>query len=194
MIQIFKAHFDIIQTIISITNSFIVKLTASLSVFSMGHSWVKLIIINCKLNINYKFVIPSRSAGVVQGMVTGMRGLCNGLGPAMFGVIFYLFHVDLNDEHSKVRTIESGEMVDSKYIRNETLAAAHDIYGQFMPGPPFVFGALMVVVAILVAAFIPTQEGDAEAMRRASGRRKSSDLFLFRLEEAFGIVTRLEFY
>lgn len=28
--------------------------------------------------------------GVVQGMVTGMRGLCNGLGPAMFGIIFYL--------------------------------------------------------------------------------------------------------
>lgn len=34
--------------------------------------------------------------GLVQGMVTGMRGLCNGLGPAMFGIIFYLFHVDLN--------------------------------------------------------------------------------------------------
>lgn len=36
--------------------------------------------------------------GLVQGMVTGMRGLCNGLGPAMFGIIFYLFHVDLNDD------------------------------------------------------------------------------------------------
>jgi hypothetical protein len=36
--------------------------------------------------------------GLVQGMVTGMRGLCNGLGPAMFGVIFYLFHIDLNDD------------------------------------------------------------------------------------------------
>lgn len=32
-------------------------------------------------------------------MVTGMRGLCNGLGPAMFGVIFYLFHVDLNEDN-----------------------------------------------------------------------------------------------
>lgn len=29
-------------------------------------------------------------------MVTGMRGLCNGLGPAMFGLVFYMFHVDLN--------------------------------------------------------------------------------------------------
>lgn len=36
--------------------------------------------------------------GLAQGMVTGMRGLCNGLGPAVFGIIFYLFHVDLNEE------------------------------------------------------------------------------------------------
>lgn len=33
-------------------------------------------------------------------MVTGMRGLCNGLGPAMFGIVFYMFHVDLTDEGS----------------------------------------------------------------------------------------------
>lgn len=42
--------------------------------------------------------------GVVQGMVTGMRGLCNGLGPAMFGVIFYLFHVDLNENVASSNT------------------------------------------------------------------------------------------
>ncbi len=35
--------------------------------------------------------------GLVQGMITGMRGLCNGLGPAMFGLIFTLFHVDLTE-------------------------------------------------------------------------------------------------
>jgi hypothetical protein len=31
-------------------------------------------------------------------MITGVRGLCNGLGPAMFGLIFSLFHVDLNEK------------------------------------------------------------------------------------------------
>ena len=36
--------------------------------------------------------------GLVQGLVTGIRGLCNGLGPAMYGLIFYLFHVDLNEK------------------------------------------------------------------------------------------------
>ena len=28
-------------------------------------------------------------------MVNGVRGLCNGLGPALFGFIFYLLNVDL---------------------------------------------------------------------------------------------------
>ena len=31
-----------------------------------------------------------------------MRGLCNGLGPALYGLIFYLFHVDLNDKNNKI--------------------------------------------------------------------------------------------
>jgi hypothetical protein len=35
--------------------------------------------------------------GVAQGIITGIRGLCNGLGPAMFGCVFYLFHVNLNE-------------------------------------------------------------------------------------------------
>ena len=34
--------------------------------------------------------------GVAQGVITGIRGLCNGLGPALYGIVFYLFHVDLN--------------------------------------------------------------------------------------------------
>ncbi len=35
-------------------------------------------------------------SGTAQGVVTGIRGLCTGLGPALFGFVFYLFHVDLN--------------------------------------------------------------------------------------------------
>jgi len=34
--------------------------------------------------------------GLVQGMINGVRGLCNGLGPALFGFTFYLFNVDLD--------------------------------------------------------------------------------------------------
>ena len=35
--------------------------------------------------------------GVALGILTGVRGLCNGLGPALFGLLFWLFHVNLND-------------------------------------------------------------------------------------------------
>uniref|UniRef100_A0A182WJP5 Major facilitator superfamily (MFS) profile domain-containing protein n=1 Tax=Anopheles minimus TaxID=112268 RepID=A0A182WJP5_9DIPT len=123
--------------------------------------------------------------GVVQGMVTGMRGLCNGLGPAMFGVIFYVFHVDLNDEHNVASHSLNGAAIgavagggvfdgsDAKFVRNETLVGGsvhhriEDEYSQLMPGPPFVFGALMVICAIAVAAFIP--ETPSDAIRRPSG-------------------------
>lgn len=68
----------------------------------------------------------------MQGMVTGMRGLCNGLGPAMFGVIFYLFHVDLNDEHVKLT-----HNIDALAgIRNETINPMEE-YTTLAPGPPF---------------------------------------------------------
>lgn len=71
-------------------------------------------------------------AGVMQGMVTGMRGLCNGLGPAMFGIIFYLFHVDLNDEHMKLNKIDT--LIGS--IKNESINPMEE-YTTLAPGPPF---------------------------------------------------------
>ncbi|XP_055844377.1 hippocampus abundant transcript 1 protein isoform X1 [Episyrphus balteatus] len=104
--------------------------------------------------------------GAVQGMVTGMRGLCNGLGPAMFGVIFYLFNVDLNDEHNSI-----GHNGDDG-VRNETLHP--DTYAQLAPGPPFVFGAFMVVCAIMVAVFIPESRSDVSISRSASEKKRVS--------------------
>lgn len=101
-----------------------------------------------------------------------MRGLCNGLGPAMFGVIFYLFHVDLNDEHNKL-PLTAGNSLDasSALIRNETINTMEQ-YTQLAPGPPFVFGAFMVMIAIMVAAFIPEEPFDP--IRRPSGEKKKS--------------------
>ncbi|XP_075160746.1 hippocampus abundant transcript-like protein 1 isoform X2 [Haematobia irritans] len=94
------------------------------------------------------------SQGAVQGMVTGMRGLCNGLGPAMFGVVFYLFNVDLNNEQS---------------VANSD-AQADDNWFNF-PGPPFVFGGFMVVLAILVALFIPEVHGEANLHRTPNEKK-----------------------
>uniref|UniRef100_A0A8C9VWW3 Hippocampus abundant transcript 1 protein n=1 Tax=Scleropages formosus TaxID=113540 RepID=A0A8C9VWW3_SCLFO len=68
--------------------------------------------------------------GVGQGMITGIRGLCNGLGPALYGFIFYIFHVELK-------------------------AVADDSQDAIIPGPPFLFGACSVLLALLVALFVP---------------------------------------
>ncbi|CAO1371792.1 unnamed protein product [Diamesa serratosioi] len=106
--------------------------------------------------------------GVVQGMVTGMRGLCNGLGPAMFGIIFYLFNVDLNDESKKNLSNQNfdtkmafsnqsaADSIQQHLYNSDLLGNNHgnNFLTQYMPGPPFVFGSLMVICAILVALFI----------------------------------------
>lgn len=111
--------------------------------------------------------------GVVQGMVTGMRGLCNGLGPAMFGVIFYLFHVDLNADHVAIHGLDH-----SKLRPNETIHIHPSDDSAGIPGPPFVFGSFMVVVAILVAAlYLPEEPTDP--LRRPSGEKKSISFCCF---------------
>ncbi|CAL8109530.1 unnamed protein product [Orchesella dallaii] len=120
--------------------------------------------------------------GLAQGMVTGMRGLCNGLGPAFFGLIFYLFHVDLNEDEARLNyadqistATKKGQNPPSVDFTNRTLPVpvelppAHhqenQLLGEIMPGPPFVFGSLMVMLAIIVALFIP----EAKSKRRQGG-------------------------
>ncbi|KAG7229084.1 hypothetical protein INR49_013203 [Caranx melampygus] len=95
--------------------------------------------------------IVSRNAdpdqqGVVQGMITGIRGLCNGLGPALYGFVFYLFHVELSD------TDGSGKGAKPN-MANPTDESA------IIPGPPFLFGACSVLLSLLVALFIPEHTG-----------------------------------
>ncbi|XP_048066735.1 hippocampus abundant transcript 1 protein isoform X2 [Megalobrama amblycephala] len=82
--------------------------------------------------------------GAVQGMITGIRGLCNGLGPAMFGFIFFLFNVELKEMNPVPDPITPGTEEKSA-----------------IPGPPFLFGACTVVLALLVAVFIPAQHAPA---------------------------------
>ncbi|GAA6107701.1 hippocampus abundant transcript 1 protein isoform X1 [Tachysurus ichikawai] len=97
--------------------------------------------------------LVSRSAdpdqqGLVQGMITGIRGLCNGLGPALYGFIFFLFDVEL----SGIAPIQTDYNIPLQ-TPSEKVA---------IPGPPFLLGACTVLAAFIVALFIPerTTAGD----------------------------------
>merc|ERR1719458_1689452 len=105
-------------------------------------------------------------------MVTGVRGLCNGLGPAMFGLIFSLFHVDLNEKEDK----GGGDEDRHTHLSKEQLLAkkAMDLVTHVVPGPPFVFGALLVILALMVAAFIP--EGISVMGKLGGGAVNSMDM------------------
>ncbi|XP_036384504.1 hippocampus abundant transcript 1 protein [Megalops cyprinoides] len=103
--------------------------------------------------------LVSRSAeadqqGVVQGMITGIRGLCNGLGPALFGFIFFLFNVEIDPVQS-----------------DKTTPLHPTDESSMIPGPPFLFGAFSVLVAFLVALFIP--EHRSVAVKTCNARKHS---------------------
>ncbi|XP_016303823.1 MFSD14 family MFS transporter isoform X2 [Sinocyclocheilus anshuiensis] len=111
--------------------------------------------------------IVSRNAdpdqqGVVQGMITGIRGLCNGLGPALYGFVFYLFHVELS-EMDPAESLEKGAKPN---MANPTDESA------IIPGPPFLFGACSVLLSLLVALFIP--EHNALNLRPGSYKKHNN--------------------
>ncbi|XP_025111607.1 hippocampus abundant transcript 1 protein-like isoform X1 [Pomacea canaliculata] len=85
--------------------------------------------------------------GVAQGIITGIRGLCNGLGPALFGFVFYLFHVNLNEG--------SDHNIEVLKKDNASMPFFQGSLRNLIPGPPFAFGAILVIMALMVAAFIP---------------------------------------
>lgn len=80
--------------------------------------------------------------GISQGLVTGIRGLCNGIGPAMYGFVFWLFGVKLNE----ISPLGSGGKNASEQF---TYAKTH-----LLPGPPFLFGSVLALMAIFVTCLI----------------------------------------
>merc|ERR1712179_499229 len=83
----------------------------------------------------------------------------------MFGLIFNLFHVDLNENSSTEKLpAVNGTMSDP----DSNLLVVTGI----VPGPPFVFGALLVILALMVAAFI------SNTAHLGSGTASNSDSFM----------------
>jgi len=89
--------------------------------------------------------------GLVQGMITGVRGLCNGLGPALYGLIFYIFNTKAMDTIGK-----PGEETAEEPLVDDSI----------LPGPPFLFGGCSVIFALMIAALLPKKLKDSSRARR----------------------------
>ncbi|XP_059729190.1 hippocampus abundant transcript-like protein 1 isoform X2 [Haemorhous mexicanus] len=101
--------------------------------------------------------------GVVQGIITGVRGLCNGLGPALYGFIFFLFHVELSE-------FLPGNTSEIKTKQNPSYKRA------IVPGPAFLVGACIVLLAFLVALFIPENRKASNSRTKKHSSSISSSL------------------
>lgn len=119
----------------------------------------------------------SDKQGLVQGLITGVRSLCGGIGPAMFGVLFNYFDVDMYGEieanpynpHTAGNPLQpsiSSPIVDkAPILKNPSQLPGEKVQSlsqpsyrdtdRFIVGPPFLFGAFLVILATIVATFIP---------------------------------------
>lgn len=137
--------------------------------------------------------------GVIQGVITGIRGLCMGIGPAIYGLIFHLFGVDLegmdnmipnnsnqNDitnNNNKFNNLKNGitlnDLTDENFnIKdlNEFIEKRSSFYGnKFMPGPPFLFAAISVFLSILVVLLIenplPSNNNSSKILNSNTGNK-----------------------
>lgn len=100
------------------------------------------------------------SLGLVQGMVNGVRGLCNGLGPALFGFIFYLFDVNLNESVPPISSTMS--MLSNRTTIHISGKSMHSsMLSRDVPGPPFLFGALLATIALMFCLLLPNSKPDS---------------------------------
>jgi len=111
--------------------------------------------------------------GAVQGTLMGARGLCNGLGPAAFGLLFHIFGIniladnDLPGEPLNATFISNNATVgvnqvtrslvelglDTTVIEEEKMSTLAVIV-KTLPGIPFLLMATCVLAAIVAALFL----------------------------------------
>jgi len=86
-----------------------------------------------------------------------MSGLCSGLGPALFGIVFYLSDMDLDKNRILIGSVSGDRTVAN----------------------PFMIGAISVFIGILLASYIPDE-------KVSRGRREefSALKYIIEMEEA----------
>ncbi|KAM3171910.1 hypothetical protein ACTXT7_015622 [Hymenolepis weldensis] len=106
--------------------------------------------------------VKSDQQGLTQGLLTGIRGLCGGLGPAVYGLIFFIFQVNLNSQSANDAVMDDAPIslangASLPGVDGSFQAKLQSLHRAFIPGPPFAFGSLLALLAILTAMFIPNE-------------------------------------
>lgn len=90
-------------------------------------------------------------------MASGVRGLCNGLGPAVFGLIFYLFNVNLNYSSLTTSTGTKSSTNITSIIHGKS-SIDSSMFSRDIPGPPFLFGAMLAMFALMFSLLLPNSK------------------------------------
>ncbi|KAM7534792.1 hypothetical protein Aperf_G00000110095 [Anoplocephala perfoliata] len=122
--------------------------------------------------------VKSDQQGLTQGLLTGIRGLCGGLGPAVNGLIFSIFQVNLSSRPSNQSVmgdlpIPNNALVDEG---DSLQAKLQSLHRAFIPGPPFAFGSLLAILAIITALFIPNETRAYHSVPTSKARRLNRDI------------------
>lgn len=97
-------------------------------------------------------------------MVNGVRGLCNGLGPALFGFIFYLFNVNLNESLPTATTTTISPHLNRTKIHIIEKPNYSSMLSRDVPGPPFLFGALLATIGLMFCLLLPNSKPDSNGL------------------------------
>jgi len=114
--------------------------------------------------------------GAVQGTLMGVRGLCNGLGPAAFGLMFHLFGINIvppedTTEHNAHtgsnityqtlvtdnntwKEIQLKDEVKRTTVDSEDAESIISEAAFAIPGLPFLIASVCIVLAITAAFFL----------------------------------------
>ena len=98
----------------------------------------------------------------------GVRGLCNGLGPAAFGLMWHLFGIDIINNDTGLETSSSNNtevflggnysisINDVQNMRNSSgeVISLHNGIASQMPGLPFLIISSSVVLALICSKFL----------------------------------------
>uniref|UniRef100_A0A0N4ZE98 MFS domain-containing protein n=1 Tax=Parastrongyloides trichosuri TaxID=131310 RepID=A0A0N4ZE98_PARTI len=124
--------------------------------------------------------------GSSQAVINGIRALCSGIGPAIFGIIFNFFGFDVSADydnpHNNVDSIqfqqtniEMEKIPEKLLIPNSTNTEqiSRSEFLKIIPGPPFLLGAISVFIAFFF--LLALKKPKIPGKRRHSPRTQNED-------------------